>query len=204
VEASRRRWGLRDPQAITTATQHLDQARRDLERAASADHDTEDNLTQVREHQQRHRHALHQTAPRRSELTGAVADLDAALEHTRPERVSRVAAQPDTELRHLLGDPPNTPAGRAVWSHYALIIETVRDHEPNPANSTWHRIGRACADARRDIALADTANPDTATAVDPEIWAACAGRAHQLAQRDHPAAVYAQHISDRPEIDVGM
>jgi hypothetical protein len=84
------------------------------------------------------------------------------------------------------------------------MIETVRDHEPNPANSTWHRIGRACADARRDIALADTANPDTATAVDPEIWAACAGRAHQLAQRDHPAAVYAQHISDRPEIDVGM
>jgi hypothetical protein len=154
TDAEQRRWGRRDPQAITAANHRLERAKDDLDRAVAARRDADDALARVREHQQQRQQALAATTPKRSELTQAVADLDAALDHTRPDRVARLAAQPDAALRNLLGDPPTAPAGRAVWCRYASTVETIRDHHPEPDNNVWHQINHACQSARREIELA--------------------------------------------------
>ncbi len=61
------------------------------------------------------------------ELTRVLGQIDAALERTRAERVLGLASQPTAHLLDLLGPPPSSPGGRAVWCHYAFGIEAIVD-----------------------------------------------------------------------------
>jgi hypothetical protein len=205
ADAKRRRWGRDDQRA--TANRQLVGAQGDLDRAVAGEHEAEDNLARVRQRQQQRQQVLRATAPERSELTRAVADLDAALDHTRPERVVQLVTKPDADVTHLLGDPPDTPAGRAVWCHHALAIETIRDRNPSPDREVWSQLSQACGDARRDIALAVIANLDTGAADDPGAWSLCAARARDLGQR--PGSGFApaepcRGAQHRPEVDIGL
>lgn len=103
---------------------------------------------------------------------------DAALDHSRPDRVRALAQDPPGYLAEPLGSPPSSSAGQAVWCHYALIIETTldRSHQAIPPSVPKQHATRA----RQEIALADrcvTAEGDT---TNPDGWAELAHQATAL------------------------
>ena len=94
--------------------------------ALAAERDLRDRLASLSHHQEQRRQAIADHAPRRKELETTLAQVDAALEHTRPERVHALAEDPPPYLVRLLGPAPSSPAGQAVWCHHALRIEAFR------------------------------------------------------------------------------
>ena len=94
------------------------------------------------------------TAPRRgSTLETCLAQLDGALDHTRPDRVRALAYEPDSDLVKRLGPAPSSPAGRAVWCHHALAIEAVLDRTDSATLVSTH--SQHTARAQQEITLAD-------------------------------------------------
>jgi hypothetical protein len=66
----------------------------------------------------------------RREVADALAELDAALDHTRAARVRALATEPPRHLVDVLGPPPAGGAGRAAWCGLALGVEAYRDRHP--------------------------------------------------------------------------
>ncbi|MGH9151971.1 MAG: hypothetical protein ACRD03_06170, partial [Acidimicrobiales bacterium] len=66
----------------------------------------------------------------RREVADALAELDAALDHTRAARVRALATEPPRHLVDVLGPPPAGGAGRAAWCRLALGVEAYRDRHP--------------------------------------------------------------------------
>ena len=77
-------------------------------------------------HQQRQR-AVAAADAGHKQLNATLAQFDAALDHTRADRVRALADDPLAHLVERLGPVPGSPAGRAVWCHHALGIEAVLD-----------------------------------------------------------------------------
>jgi hypothetical protein len=73
---------------------------------------------------------------------------------TRPPDVRRALAdEPPPHLVEPLGQPSHSPAGRAVWCHYALAIEAALDRaeRQSPSWAGWSNEKRR---ARQVIAIA--------------------------------------------------
>ena len=169
-DAGRRRWGRQDHQAVADAHARVAAAESRLEQAIGVERDLRERLTALAKHEQRRQEVVAELAPRRREIDTTLAQIDAALAHTRPDRVAPLADDPPEYLLTRIGPVPDTPAGRAVWCHHALDIEANLDRNGgrSPAWSGWSpQTDRA----RRQIAVADRVLEASSDRPGPREWA---------------------------------
>jgi hypothetical protein len=159
-QARQRRWGRRDHNAITRAGQEMSSQQRRLQQAVESEAAVKARFTELLGHQQR-RHALAETHGRRVELTEAIADIDAALDSCRPERVQALAHQRADHLVRVLGPVPDTAAGRVMWCQLADKVETYLDRHQAEGPS-WQTLCSDLRAARQRLARADGSTPDPA------------------------------------------
>ena len=181
-DASRRRWGRQDHQAIAAATLDLKAAQQRAEKAAQAEAALRDRLHNLAEHKQQRRQVVADTAPWRNDLQVALAQVDGALDDTRPRRVQRHVEDPPAYLSDRLGAPPSTPAGQAVWCHHAQPIEAFVDRNDGD-RPRWTGWSPQTDRTRREIALADRLLQTDNHAPDPVEWAKIADQAATLYKR---------------------
>ncbi len=115
----------------------------------------------------------------REATTATLAQFDAALDHTRADRVRALADDPLAHLVERLGPVPGSPGGRAVWCHHALGIEAVLDRSDALGAPPTGR-SPAMARARQDVAIADRLLQSIADVADPAGWAELADWAAAL------------------------
>ena len=117
-EASRRHWGRHDRDAIAAAQGRVAYNEQRLEEARNAERDLRDRLACISTYQQERRQAITDSAPRRREFETATAQLDAALDYTRPQRVHALLSDPSPDSVKRLGEPPRISRrpGRVVPS----------------------------------------------------------------------------------------
>jgi conjugative relaxase-like TrwC/TraI family protein len=174
-DAGRRRWGRHDHDAMAAAQAEVAADQNRAEQATNEERDLRDRLGALAEHQQRRQHVITQTAPRRKELDTRLAQIDAALDRSRPDRVAALAEHPPPHLVTLIGSVPDSSAGRAVWCHHAQRIEADLDHHgaaSRRVNGT-PQIDRA----RRQIAVADRLLMASSDRPGPAEWARLAQQA---------------------------
>jgi conjugative relaxase-like TrwC/TraI family protein len=181
-DASRRRWGRHDHQAIAAAHAKVAVREKSLEQALTAEGDLQGQLAVIASHQQERKQVITQSAPRRNQLASTLAQLDGALDHTRAERVHALAAEPPAHQVERLGQPPSSAAGRAVWCHQALPIEAALDRNDG-VSPTWTGWSRHVARARQEIAVADRVLQATHGTVNPAEWADLAQQAGTLREQ---------------------
>ena len=181
-DASRRRWGRHDHEAIAAAEAKVAFSERRLEQALTAERHLRDQLAAITSHQQKRKQAINESAPRRIELTSILAQLDGALDHTRAERVHALADEPPTYQVERLGALPRSAAGRAVWCHHALPIEAALDRHDGlgPPPTGWSRHDDR---ARQEIAVADRVLEATSDRMNPAEWAELAEQAGTLREQ---------------------
>jgi hypothetical protein len=181
-DASRRRWGRHDQEAIATAQAKVALSEQRMEQAVTAERHLRDELAAIAGNQQQRRQVANASAPRRNELASTLAQLDGALEHTRPERVHVLADEPPTYQVERLGAPPRSAAGRAVWCHHALPIEAALDRNDgvSPPRTGWSRQDDQ---ARQEIAVADRLLEGKSCATSPTEWAELAQQARTIREQ---------------------
>jgi len=130
--ASQRRWGRIDRPARDAALRRRTVASATLQGKEGSLEQARQELSQAKAAQASHEEALAATASERQELGKAMADLDAALERTRPERVLAMARGEVTpaHLVDAVGPLPEGPGPRAVWCALAVGVEEFRDRHP--------------------------------------------------------------------------
>jgi hypothetical protein len=178
-EASRRRWGRQDHEAINAAKNQVGVAKHDLERAGVTERNLREQLARISSHQQERQQAIKGTASERKELETTLAQLDAALDQTRPQRVHALSLDPSPDLVKRLGEPPASAAGRAVWCHHALPIEAALDRNDSVSPS-WTGWSRQTDRARQEIAVADRLLEAKSDGLNPTDWAELAQRAARI------------------------
>jgi hypothetical protein len=174
-EAHRRRWGRHHHDAVNAAQHQVGVANQDLERAGVTERDLREQLARISSYQQERQQAIKASAPKRKELETTLAQLDGALDHTRPQRVHALSLDPSPDLVDRLGEPPASAAGRAVWCHHALPIEAALDRNDGVSSRTgWSpQTDRA----RQEIALADRLLGAKSGGLNPAVWAKLAQQA---------------------------
>jgi hypothetical protein len=175
----RQRWPRRDPAAIGAAADHLSRAHDRLDQARNAEADAGARLSELDEHQDQRRQALHATAPRRAELTGDLALVDTSLDQTRPDRVLAAVHQPASWQVELLGPVPGRPAARAVWCDAAYRLETHLDRHAGDERA-WRQACEAGVDTPELCAIADQCLQLNAPATHIDEWSRAAERARVL------------------------
>lgn len=180
---SRRRWGRRDPEAVAAAQGRLAVAEQRLDQEVAAERYLRDGLAAIARYQEERQEAVVIVAPRRRELGTALAQLDAALDCTRPDRVLALADEPPPHLVDRLGEPPRSAAGRAVWCHHALGVEAALDHN-DYVSSHWTGWDQQLQAAKEEIAIADRLL-DTSAAPGPTEWADLAREVATLREQLH-------------------
>jgi hypothetical protein len=153
-EASRRRWGRQDHEAINVAKRQVGMAGQDLEQAVVAERHLGEHLARISSHQQERQQAITDSAPKRQELETAIVQFDAALDHTRPQRAYALLSDPSPDLIKRLGQPPASVAGQAVWCHHALPIEAALDSNDG-LSPPWTGWSQQTDRARQEIKIAD-------------------------------------------------
>jgi hypothetical protein len=138
-EASRRHWGRHARDAINAAQGRVAYNQQRLEEVRKAERDLRDHLAAIADYQQQRNQTITDSAPRRQELASSLAQLDAALDHARPQRLLALVSDPSPDLVKRLGEPPESAAGRAVWCHHALPIEAALDRNDGvtPPRTGW-------------------------------------------------------------------
>jgi hypothetical protein len=174
-EASRRRWGRHDHDAISAAQHQVGAATQDLERVGVTERNLREQLARIYSHQQERQQAIEDTAPKRKELATTLAQLDGALDHTRPQRVHALSSAPSPDLLDRVGEPPASAAGWAVWCHHALPVEAALDRNDgvSPRKGWSPQTDRA----RQEIAVADRLLEAKSGGLDPTVWAELAHQA---------------------------
>ncbi|MDA8044806.1 MAG: AAA family ATPase [Actinomycetota bacterium] len=191
-DAGRRRWGRHDHHAIADAQAHVGAAERRLEQAVDAEGQHRERLAALAEHQQHRRQHIADVTPQRRQLDSTLAQIDAALDHSRPDRVADLADSPPQHLVARIGPPPQSAAGRAVWCHHALDIEAILDRNDG-RSPAWTGWSPHTDRARRQIAVADRVLETRTAWPQPAEWAELAEQAGaildqtQRAQRNRAA-----------------
>ena len=192
-DAGRRRWGRHDRKSLAATSAEVALAAHRLEQAVAAEAALRDRLASVSQHQEQRHRTVVDSVPQRKELETLLAQVDAALDHTRPERVRALAQDPPSYLVSRLGPPPSSPGGQAVWCHHALGIEAVLDRTDgtSPAGTGSTRLNHR---TRQEITIADRLLEAGEHASDPAQWAKLADQATGLrdAAHRHLAAQQAQ------------
>ena len=174
-DAGRRRWGRHDQQAITAASANVGVAEEHLERATAAEHILREKFDALSQYQQQSQQTIAAAGPEHHELVTSLAQLDGALDLTRPDRIHTLVDEPPSHLVERLGSPPASPAGQAVWCHHALAVEAVLDRNDGVLPPSTHSQGNVRA--RQDIALADRCLDTASDTFDPTKWAQLAQQA---------------------------
>ena len=168
-DASRRRWGRHDHEAIAAAKAKVAFSEQRLEQAVTAERDLRDELAAIAGHQQQRKQVINDSAPRRNELASTVAQLDAALDHTRPERVHALADEPPAHQVERLGEPPAQPPGEPCGA-----ITPYPSKPSSTATTVSARLGPDGSGqtdrAKKEIAVADRHLKAT-EGVNPSEWA---------------------------------
>jgi conjugative relaxase-like TrwC/TraI family protein len=174
-EASRRRWGRHDHEAINAARNQVGIREHRLECAVAAERSVREQLLRIASDQQERQQAIKHSAPKRKELEITLAQFDAALDHTRPQRVRALSLEASPDLVERLGEPPASAAGQAVWWHHALPDEAALDRNDvvSPPSGWIPQAERV----RQEIALADRLLDAKSGGVDPTRWAELAQQA---------------------------
>jgi hypothetical protein len=175
-EASRRRWRRHDHEAINAATHQVGVAEQDLERAGATERNLSEQLARISSHQQDRQEVIKDSAPKRKELETTLTQFDAALDHTRPQRVHQLSSDPSPDLVKRLGEPPASAAGRAVWCHHALPVEAALDCNDGVSPS-WTGWSPQTDRVRQEIAVADRLLEAKADGLNPTDWAELAQQA---------------------------
>ena len=181
-EASRRHWGRHDHDAITAAQGRVAYHEQRLEEARRAECDLRDHLARISTYQHERRRAITDGAPRRQELATGLAQLDAALDYTRPQRVHAQVSDPSSDLVKRIGEPPASAAGRAVWCHHALPVEAALDRNDgvSPPWTGWSKqADRACC----EIKIADQLLQVESGGINPTQWAELAEQAATIREQ---------------------
>ena len=181
-EASQSHWRRHDRDAIAAARGRVAYNQQRLEEARNAERDLRDRLACISTYQQERRQAITDSAPRRREFETATAQLDAALDYTRPQRVQALICDPSPDLAKRLGEPPASAAGRAVWCHHALPIEAFLDRNDGvrPPRAGWSQHDDR---ARQEIAVADRLLEAKSAVTNPTEWAELAQQARSLREQ---------------------
>ncbi|MHB1536710.1 MAG: hypothetical protein ACYC1D_19300 [Acidimicrobiales bacterium] len=174
-EASRRHWGRHDRDAIVAAQGRAAYNDQRLEEARNAERGLRDRLACISTYQQERRQAITDSAPRRREFETATAQLDAALDYTRPQRVRALVSDPSPDVVTRLGEPPASAAGRTVWCHHALPVEAALDRNDG-VNPPWTGWSQQTDRARREIKIADRLLQAESGGINPAEWAELAQR----------------------------
>ena len=176
-DSSRRRWGRRDRAAVASSRERLALAEQYLEQKAAAERELRDRLAAITSYQHQRQEAIARTGLQRKDVETALAQLD----DTRPDRALALVDEPPSHLVERLGPPPGSPAGRAVWCHYALGIEATLDSNDG-VGPHWTGCDQQAQAAREEIVVADRLL-ETDAAPGPTEWANLAGEAAIL--REH-------------------
>ena len=177
-ESGRRRWGRKHQEEVARAKAGVVFAAQRLERVAAAEGELQERFASLARHQQERQRATAAAEAGRNQLKATLAQFDAALDHTRADRVRALADDPPAYLLERLGPVPTSSAGRAVWCHHALGTEAVLDSEALGATPT--RQSPVMARARLEVAIADRLLHSNADLADPATWAELAGQAGAL------------------------
>jgi hypothetical protein len=169
-DASRRRWGRHDHQAIDNAQAQVAISERRLQETIGSERALRERLNALSEHQDQRRQVLADTAPERKRLDTELTRIDAALELTRRERVAMLAEDPPAYLIQRIGPAPTAPASRAVWCHHALDIVAVADRNDG-ASPTWTGWSPQTDRARHEIAVAARILQASSDKPGPTEWA---------------------------------
>ena len=139
TEASRRRFGRRDPTSIAGARVRLSSEQGTIDRLEEAIAETRATIAAERAAIDARARAQAASADQRRVLTRNIETIAQALDVTRVERVAAAAnAHPDGQrLRDLLGEPPVSPAGRAAWRQIAERVEHALDDPDHLARCSW-------------------------------------------------------------------
>ena len=175
-DAGRRRWGRHDYQGVADAQAQVDAGERWVEQAVIAERELRERLGALAEHQERRKTHIADISVRRKELDTTVAQIDADLDRTRPNRVAALADDPPEHLVSWIGPAPDTPAGRAVWCHHALDIEADLDRNDGRIPS-WSGRSPRTDRARHQIVIADRVLEASSDRAGPGEWAELAQQA---------------------------
>ncbi len=146
---------------------------------AVAEGELRERLASLAQHQQERQQAIAAADAGRNQLKATLAQLDAALDHTRADRVRAVADEPPAYLVERLGPVPSSSAARAVWCHHAAGIEAVLDRNDGFSPPPTGR-SPAMGQARQEVAIADRLLHSSVDLADPAAWAELAGQAAAL------------------------
>jgi hypothetical protein len=181
-DARCRRWGGLDHEAINAGKRQVGMAEQDLERAVVAERHLGEYLARILSHQQERQHAITDSAPKRQELETAMAQFDAALDRTRPQRVQALLSHTSPELIECLSEPPASVAGQAVWCHHALPIEADLDRNDG-VSPPWTGWSQQTDRARQEIKIADQLLDVEAGDLKPTEWAELAQQAATIREQ---------------------
>jgi hypothetical protein len=153
-----------------------------LDEAQNAERDLRDHLADIADYEQQRKQAVNDSTPRRREFQTATAQLDAALDRTRPQRVHALMCDASPDLIKHLGEPPASAAGRAVWCHHALPIEAALDRNDgvSPPQTGWSQHDDR---ARQEIAVADRLLEAKSAVTNPTQWAELAQQARTIREQ---------------------
>jgi hypothetical protein len=192
-DAARRGWGRQNRESVADAQAQIADAQRRVD-AVAAERNLRQRLAALAEHQQHRQLHIAGVFPRRKEIEARTAQIDAALDRTRPERVAALAYGPPQYLVTRIGPPPHTPAGRGVWCHHALDIEAVLDRNDGHRPS-WTGWSPQTDRARHQIAVADRVLQASNDWPQPAEWAELAERAGTIL--DEVRQVQRNHVATR-------
>ncbi len=130
----------------------------------------------------RRRQHIADISAQRKELDATLAQIDAALDRTRPDRVAALADDPPEHLVARIGPAPMSPAGRAVWCHHALGIEAALDRNDGLPPASTGRSPQTDR-ARYEIAIADRVLEVSSDRPAPSQWAELAQQASVVLDR---------------------
>jgi len=123
--------------AIDRARNRAERADNELSSALDRDRNAKEVVAKVGEADRAHRKALRENGAALDALEESVADLEAALDRTRGERVLAMlgdgAAPP--HLTAVLGAVPETLTRRQLWCGLAFQVEAYRDVHPEPGRA---------------------------------------------------------------------
>ena len=178
-EASRRRWGPHHYEAIHAAHAHVSLAEGALNQAITDERRLRDHLAAIATHQKQRQRIFNDSRPLHQQLESVFAQIDAALDHTRPERVRSDLEQPPAHLVDRLGPPPPTAAGQALWCHHALPVEAVLDRNDG-VDPRWTGWSPDAERAKKEISIADQHLEAQAEAIKPSDWSRLAQQASTI------------------------
>ncbi len=193
-----RRWPRRDRHTVARCSQQLELACSQLADVGHVENRTRHHLDDILQHQYARAAKLAATADERHTLAAGIAQIDAALERTRIQRVVQLSEQPSKLHIEILGPVPTGKAGRAVWCHQASRLEHHLDSRSGRDDGSWRQLVHELAETPNLAHLADRHVSHHPGSVDHDGWRQITQHATKLrATTINPASHLPPHAPER-------